>query len=595
MIPILYSAGENKFDTNGLGSLSEAVSCTITEERNGLYELEMTYPVIGKLYNEIKISGIVMAVPGDGRESQPFRIYKISRPINGIITINAEHISYQLSHIPCSPFSAGTASEALEGLKSHAAEECPFDFWTDKSTGAAFTVSVPSSIRSRLGGIEGSILDIYGGEYEFDRYTVKLYNQRGRDNGVTLRYGKNITDLTQEENIESTVTGIYPYWTGSDGQYVELPEKVISAENAVNYPYPRTVPMDFSSDFEERPTEEQLREATKAYIKNNNIGVPSVSISVSFVALWQTEEYKDIAPLERAGLCDTVGIEFEKLGISAKAKVIKTVYNVILERYDSLELGEARSNLASTIANQQKELEEKTSSRFLQQAVNRATGWITGVNGGYVIFHKDGNGQPYEILIMDTPNISTAQNVWRWNQNGWGHSKTGYNGPYTTAATIDGGIVADFITAGQMRAERISGGTIEGEIIAKNLKMHGGSISIETSADSNFMILHGLNNLGALLTHTISPGQTTVEYEDKNQGTKGRVTVQGHLIYLEDLISKKNTSISSNDVETGTVWVDNIKVRYSPTSGYASGVTGAFTDANGKNISVTKGVITAIG
>jgi len=460
MNPILFDKNTKDFNTNGIGRLSDAVSCVVTEERNGIYELEMQYPISGNLYHEIRYSNLIYAVPSDGAKEQPFRIYKISKPMNGEVTVYAEHISYQLSHIPVSPFTAGNVATALEGLKNNAAEECPFIFWTDKTTAAAFEVTEPASIRSRLGGVQGSVLDVYGGEYAWDLYTVKLYNQRGQDNGVTIKYGKNLVDLKQEETIENTITGIYPYWKDSENM-VTLPEKTVSAVNAGNYPYKRTIPMDFSSEFKEKPTVEQLRKAAESYIKNNNVGIPSVSISVKFQPLWQTEEYKSIAPLERVRLCDTVTVIYEELGVSAKAKVNKTEYDVLLERYKSIDLGDARRNLAATIASQAKSIEEKPSVSFLMQAVQSATSQITGNKGGYVVFRYDANGDPYEILIMDKPTIEEAQNVWRFNQAGFGHSSHGYAGPYSTAITQDGKIVADFITTGTMLANIIKGGTLQ--------------------------------------------------------------------------------------------------------------------------------------
>ena len=250
MIPLLFEANATTFDSNGIGALADAVSCIVTEERNGMFELEMQYPVVGLHYAEIALSCIILAIPGDGRTWQPFRIYKITKPLNSIVTVYAQHISYQLSHIPCMPFSANSAGLAMSGFKTNAAESCPFEFWTDVTTDGNYAHTVPVSIRSRLGGVEGSILDTYGGEYEWDGYTVKLHAARGADNGVTLRYGKNITDLTQEESIASTITGVCPYWTGTDGITVTLPEKVLSAESAANFPYPRTVPLDLSGEFE---------------------------------------------------------------------------------------------------------------------------------------------------------------------------------------------------------------------------------------------------------------------------------------------------------------------------------------------------------
>ncbi len=478
MTPLLFTANTTVFNTNGIGALADAVSCIVTEERNGMFELEMQYPITGLHYTEIALSSIILAVPGDGRTRQPFRIYKITKPIRGIVTVYAQHISYQLSHIPCMPFSAGSAGLALAGFKTYAAEACPFEFWTDVTTVGNYSQVIPASIRSRLGGVEGSILDTYGGEYEWDGYTVKLHAARGADNGVTLRYGKNITDLTQEESIASTITGVCPYWAGTDGITVTLPEKVVSSESAANYPYPRTVPLDLSSEFEEKPTIEELRAKAQAYILKSGIGVPAVSLDVSFVALWQTEDYKDIAPLERVRLCDTVTVLFDKLGVSAKAKVISTVYNVLLDRYDHIELGDAKSTLAGTIASTNQTVAEKTSTSFLQAAVDHATGWITGANGGCHVIRKDADGRPYEALMMDDYDIAVAQKVWRWNIGGLGFSRNGYNGPYTTAITQDGRIVADFITAGTLNAAMVK--VIN--LIADHVKSVNGIYTLELDA-----------------------------------------------------------------------------------------------------------------
>lgn len=277
---------------------------------------------------------------------------------------------------------------------------------------------------------------------------------------MRIAYGKNLTDVKQDESIENTITGVYPYWKDSDGNIVELPEKTVSAESAKNYPFRRTVPMDFSSDFADKPTIAQLKQRAEKYISDNNIGIPKVNITVSFQPLWQTEEYKNVAALERIGLCDTVTVEYEKLGVSAKAKVNKTVYDVLKDKYSSIELGEARSNLSDKIINQEKQIEEKPDVSFLQQAIESATNLITGNKGGYIVYMYDGDGKPYEMLVMDTPDILTAQNVWRFNQAGFGHSSTGYDGPYTTAITQDGKIVADFVATGTLAANLIKTGIL---------------------------------------------------------------------------------------------------------------------------------------
>lgn len=463
MIPILYSPTETNFTTNGLGGLADCISCEVTEERNGAYTMEIVYPIDGLHFSDIAHSSIIKVIPSDGATEQLFRVYKISKPLNGKVTIEAEHISYQLSFIPVSPFTASNCAGALSGMVSHSMEANPFTVWTDKETSATYKQTLPASFRSQLGGVQGSILDVYGGEYEFDNYTVKLHASRGADNGVTLRYGKNITDIKQEENIENTITGICPYWTDSDGNTVT--GDIQYAEGADNFPYRRTVVMDFSGDYQDKPTKAELEAHARSYISSNRIGVPRINIEVSFIALWQTDEYKNIANLERVKLCDTVTVEFEKLGISAKAKVVETVYDVLKERYTSIEIGESRTDLASTLSEMQSAVNQTPTEGFMRQAINHANSLLSGGLGGHVVINRNANGEPNEILIMDTDDKDTAVNVIRMNVNGIGFSTTGYDGDYTTAWTIDGHFNADFIKAGSINAIDITGSHITGALL----------------------------------------------------------------------------------------------------------------------------------
>lgn len=464
MIPILFDKNADGFTSNGLGALSEAISCVVTEQRNGIYELRMTYPQSGRLFSSIELQSIIVATPHDNADRQPFRIYKISKPMNGKVTIDAQHISYQLSNIPVMPFQAANVQDCLSAITEHAAEDCPFSFWTDKSTVARYIQNNPASIRERLGGVSGSVLDVYGGEYEFDNYLVRLWNHRGADRGVSLRYGKNITDIKQEENIATTYTGVCPYWTdGTGGNVVTLPEMVIEGENADNFPYRLTKVVDMTTYFQNEPSVAELRAKTEQYVEDNAIGIPSVSIDVDFVALWQTEEYKDIAVLQRVYLGDTITVVFEKLNIDVKARVVETQYDVLKERYSKIKVGSSTKSLADTIAQMQEQTNQQTEQMTTRMsiAIQNATDQITGQNGGYIVTRYDADNNPYEILIMDSPDILTAQKVWRWNNAGLGFSSTGYNGPYGTAITQDGKIVADFITAGTMSANRIHGGTLD--------------------------------------------------------------------------------------------------------------------------------------
>lgn len=450
--PILYNATETNFNHNGIGILSACVSCEVTEEANGIFELAMQYPMDGIHYEYIADRAIIKAKADQFRSAQLFRVYAISRPMNGIVTVLAEHISYDLSGIPVKPFTASTASSALTGLKNNAVVDCPFNFLTDKATTAKFSVKTPASIRSRLGGVAGSILDVYGGEYEFDNYTVKLHNNRGMNRGVFIRYGKNLTDIKQDQNCSSVATGVYPYWVSQEnGELVELPEKIINAPGTYNFVKIRTV--DFSQNFEEKPTEEQLRKATENYIKNNNIGIPKVSLTVSFAQLEQTEEYRHLKLLERVSLFDTVSVKFPLLGVSATAKAVKVVYDVIADRVKSVTLGSVRANIADTIASQQQEIQNKPNKSFMELAIERLTKTILGAKGGSVrLLDTDGDGEPDTLYIADNPDPTQAVKVWRFNYEGWGASQNGYNGPFEMGATFNDGIIADFITAGTLNA-----------------------------------------------------------------------------------------------------------------------------------------------
>jgi len=491
MNPILFESTENNFDTNGIGILADAIFCEITEERNGIFELEMQYPITGIHYEEIKTRNIIFAPPSPIDNAQPFRIYRITKPLNGIITIYGEHISYDLSGIPVSPFTAGSTAEAMSKLQSSAAIESPFTFWTDKETVATMSVMAPASTRSLLGGQQGSVLDVYGGEYKFDRYTVRLYNQRGMNRGVSIRYGKNLTSLEQDENISSVYTGVYPYWMDTDNNLVALPEKILNAPGTYNFT--RIMALDLSQEFESAPTEEQLRNRANTYMTANNIGVPKVSLDVSFIQLEQTEEYKNITLLERVELCDTVNVEFPELGVSATAKCVKTVYDVLQERYTSVELGEARTNIADTIADQQQKIEKAPTTSAMQKAINNATNWLTSADG-YVIAVKDDNGTWKEILFLDTPSAETAKNVLRINTNGIGFSTNGVNGPYRNAWTIDGSLVADFITTGVLTANLIKAGVLQSLNGATSINMETGEASLTgsiTTASDGFQVTLG--------------------------------------------------------------------------------------------------------
>lgn len=605
MNPILYKSTETAFADNGIGILSDAISCVVTEERNGAFELEMTYPLYGIHFDEIAQRSIILAKPNPVDDPQPFRVYRISSPLGDNVTVYAEHISYDLAGVPVTPFSASTAASAMDALAANAAVSCPFSFWTDKATSGAMTVTAPSSIRSLLGGVQGSVLDVYGGEYRFDRWTVRLYNQRGQNRGVSIRYGKNLTDLEQEQNCASVYTGVYPYWLGMDGTLVQLPEKIINASGT--YDFTRILSLDLSQEWQTAPSAAQLRSKASNYMAANAIGTPKVSLSVSFVQLEQTEEYKDLALLERVELCDTVNVEFPALGVSANAKVVCTVYDCLMDRYDRVDLGDARGSIAKTIASQAQQIAAvpTQTKSVVQTAVDEATALITGESGGYVVLRTDAAGKPYEILIMDTPDIETAVKVWRWNKAGLGYSKSGYNGPYGTAITQSGAIVADYITSGTMQANRIKGGTLSlGGASNGNgvLKIYNASGALVGKWDASGInaIAGTVGNwvLGATTisqSHTAADGKayTVVLANYANDGNTSRVfhcSVDGvdtFQILRNGKVYAKNADITGKITATSGSFTGEVKA----TSGSFDSVTIGNSTITGSSFSGSAGTV----
>lgn len=454
MTPILFAEATTTFTTNGIGRLTDAISCYVTEERNGQYELAMVYPVTGQHYSDVRNRAIIGVIPYVDATLQPFRIYKITKPLNGKVAVYARHISYDLNKNTAMPFSVEVSSTAcndtLQGLKSHAVEECPFAFETDVTTLSGYNQTTPSTIRQRLGGIEGSVLDQFGGEYEWDGYTVKLLKSRGHDNGVELRYGKNIIDLTQEEIISETVTGVVPFWSNMDGtEVVTLPEKAVYSQYAERYSQKLTVPLDMSGDYEEAPDAATLRAAAEAYVTKHDLGVPTVSIKVSFVNLADTIEYAELAHLQTVHLCDTITVRFEPLNIETKAKIVAYTWNVLAERYDDITVGSIRASLATSINDQNGRTAAAIDKTKTQagNAINKATAWLSS-GDGYIVAIKGQDGEWKELLAMDTNDIETAQKVMRLNENGLGGSSNGIDGPYNAAILVDGTIVADAVKTG---------------------------------------------------------------------------------------------------------------------------------------------------
>lgn len=551
MRPILYANDETAFTSNGLGRLSDCTRCEVTEERNGIYICEFDIPVTSPMYSTIKEGCYIAAIHDDRHDIQPFEIYGRSAPINGVVTFFAHHLSYKLSNVIMKPFTASSCAQTFQKLQSETYNPNPFTFWTDKAVNNTFKNEVPASCRSLLAGQEGSILDVYGtGEYEFDKWAVKLYLHRGNDNGVSIRYGVNLTDIEHETDISNSFSAIAPYWKSDDGQtVVMLPEGYIVSPNVpielfqwttetgefvtdqngniIEFATPNIViaPYDMSSNFEEAPTVEQLRTAATNYLANNSPWLPKENITVSFVDMAHTEDYKDIAALQRVSLCDRVSVYCGPLGVDAVSmKVIRVVYNVLAETYNEIELGDAATTFAETVLANVEDLPKNIPTKTeMENAIEHATELITGGLGGYVIFNMNANGQPEEILIMDTPDTQTAVNVWRFNKNGLGHSHNGYNGPFNDVAlTYDGKINASMITTGQLNASLVKAGTLSAVSNNNNFwNMETGMFVLRSAGASSGIVYYN--------------GVLTISADNITTGTLSAYRIKGGILSLGGL------------------------------------------------------------
>ena len=510
MKPILYDEFETAFDTNGMGILKDTIDVFVDQELNGIYELEMKYPMFSERFADLQYRAIILATVDPVSQPQPFRIYRITKPSKGVVTVYARHVAYDLMGIVVSPFTAASVAAAQVTMKENAVTACPFEFWTDKDTAATMTVSTPKAIWTLLGGSEGSFLDVYGGEYEFDRWRVNLHSQRGADRGVNIRYGKNLTSLEQDANCANCFTGVYPYWLGQDGTLVELPEKTLFAEG--EFSYTKIYPLDLSAEWQEAPTEEQLRTRAEKYMKDNDIGVPAVSIKVEFIPLAQTEEYKDLAILEQVLLGDTVSVYFPKLLITATARAVKTRWKPLLNRYDYVTIGSVKANIASTVVKQQQEIDKKPSVTLMHTIIDKLAASISNAKGGCVRpLDTDGDGMWDELYIADNADPNLAVKVWRFNYKGLAASKNGYNGPFLMGATLEDGLLAEFVTAAHLIAGTIQ--SRDGETFF--LDLDNGILRMKAVDDISIsvqkLIDDGVNKVTTALGLTISESAVTID------------------------------------------------------------------------------------
>ena len=350
---ILYEYTETAFTNNGLGCLNDATSCVVKETLNGEYELEMEYPVNGIHYSDIQLRRIILAKPNSYDQAQPFRIYSISKPIGGIVTVNAEHISYDMSGLPVRGALENYAwyvNDVFEHIRNNSVYPCPFTFSSDiTEEKKSINLSKPRSVKAFLGTDDG-LLSLFGGEWEFDRYNAILHKKRGQNRGVSIEYGKNLTDVTQDEACSEMYTAVYPYYYQEDDGLQRLDDDVIKILDTT---YKNVYVLDLSSEFDEMPTQDQLREKAQEYINDNKLGEPKVSLKVSFI-----KNPEVIEALHDVRLGDTVSVKFIKIGVDTTSRCISYEFNVLTEQYNSIELGEPTKTIVDTMTSTNSKIDD---------------------------------------------------------------------------------------------------------------------------------------------------------------------------------------------------------------------------------------------
>lgn len=354
MIPILYEKNETEFVSNGLCRLRDATSVLVTEEKNSIYECDFDYPVDGANFNEIRLGRIIAVEHDDTNDIQPFDIVSCEKPINGVVSFHAVHISYRQSKIVASGANVTSLEAAFAMLKSGQPSN-PFTYWTDQSSTAVFPLAdnIPRSVRECLGGTEGSILDTYGGEFEWDKFTVKLWHSRGSDVDFVIRYGVNMTEYNDESDSSESYSAIVPYWKGQNGEGSDTVIKGGMVTNGSTTASGRVdcVAMDFTQDFESdvQPTAAQLEALARQKLTTDQPHLPTQTIKVGFIRLQDSGEYGQFQNLLKCKLCDTVRVEFPRYNMSGRFKIVKTVYDVLLDRFTSMELGTLQTTLSEAL------------------------------------------------------------------------------------------------------------------------------------------------------------------------------------------------------------------------------------------------------
>lgn len=550
----IYASDDLYCSNLGLGVLTGVTECEVTRQTNGQWECVFGIAINSQHYSEIGFGKKIKVKADEKAGFQQFRIYKITKPdLKGIVKVYCEHISYDLSRLTVKPLN-------LTGQGATAAISAIFNNCTSQAhnfSGQGSTVigtkniksDVPRTARSWLSASENSIVDLFNCELEFDNYTVTAKPQIGEDNGVKILYGKNLREVNDESNSDTAFNAIYPYAVVNE-QYYELPEKVLALTNNLPFTEIRCIPVDLSEKFDESTTitNELLRSTALTYAEQARLTKTNRNIKISFEQLWNTKEYETLSALERVGLGDTVYVHYGEYGIDVSARVNKIVYDVLNEKYKSIELGRARKTITETISQNREELQaaiedaSKKQKSVAQKMIEHQTALISGSEGGYVVNTYNSQSKPEKILIMDTDNQNTATKILWLTKDGIGFSN-GINGQITTGWGIDGTFNASFITTGTLDASLVNVTNIN----ASNITT--GTIS------ANKIIGGTLVDTAGNFTLNLSNGQIQMASDNSGDLVIWR---QGITMYHSDNSVATSMFLSANN--TGVLTAENILV-----------------------------------
>ena len=548
----LYNYNETNFDSLGLGVLKDAITGKVTHERNGQYDLELEYPVSSRLTKYLKKNNIIKADAGKRFKGQLFRIFKTNKTLDGTIKVYANHITCDLqdNFIPKIDLKNASCINALNSIKNNAAFEVPFTFNTDITHTANFNIERVDCL-SCLGGTEGSIIDTYGNGANIirDNFNISIMQNYGQDNNVLIAYKKNMLSLDVDDEGD-IVTGIYPFFTLQEGinsetetvsSVIELPEKYIYRADYKKFEKQKIIAVDFSND-SSIDSVQKLREKASKYF--SNASTETLNIKVNFLDETSLSDIDNISQLKTLDVYDSVIIRHLGLDLNYKSKIAKVIYDFISEEYESLEIGEKRTNLATDTVSRDEAFKDEIdkTNNFWQQAIEHATSQITGNSGGYVRMWPP--NKPSEIFIMDKDDVNQAKNILRINKQGIGFSKNGVNGPFETAWTADGTFYADFITAGTLNANLIKAGVLSGI----KVESRGSGSRVEMEEDG-------------LRFYSDNDCIGKVSFDDTGAGTvdeaKERLWVRTFLNYALKL-EAANNSISISCPDDRNVYIKNM-------------------------------------